>query len=114
MPLVSSLSTGGVLPPAEIDARRAAAEAFVFGFPLLLATRTMRLATDVVAPTGGQAPINRFAHLDSFPDPSLRVVVAAHANAVYSLAWLNLATEPIVLSVPDTEGRSYLVSLMSA
>ena len=114
MPLVSSLSTGGVLPPAEIDARRAAAEAFVFGFPLLLATRTMRLATDVVAPTGGQAPINRFAHLDSFPDPSLRVVVAANANTLYSLAWLNLATEPIVLSVPDTEGRSYLVSLMSA
>ncbi len=114
MPLVSSLSPGGEMPRAEIDARRTGAEAFVFGFPLLLATTTMRRATNVVAPAGGRAPINQFAHLDSFPDPSLETIVAGNANTLYSLAWLDLASEPIVLSVPDTEGRSYLVSLMSA
>jgi hypothetical protein len=115
MPLVSSLSPGGETPRADIDARRTGAEAFVFGFPLLLTTMTMRRATNVVAPTTrGQAPINRFAHLDSFPDPSLGAIVASNANTLYSLAWLDLAAEPIVLSLPDTEGRSYLVSLTSA
>jgi hypothetical protein len=103
------------MPRAEVDARRSGAEAFVFGFPLLLATTTMRRATNVVAPTTrGQAPINRFAHLDSFPDPGLGAIVAGNANTLYSLAWLDLAAEPIVLGVPDTEGRSYLVSMMSA
>jgi hypothetical protein len=114
MPLVSSLSTRGVTPPAEIDARRTGAEAFVFGFPLLLATTTMRQATNVATLTAGQAPTNRFAHLNSFPDAGLSAVVAANANTLYSLAWLDLTPEPIVLNVPDTEGRSYLVSLMSA
>jgi hypothetical protein len=114
MPLVSSLSSGGETPHAEIDARRAGADAFVFGFPLLLATATMRQATNVVAPVEGRAPVNRFAHLDSFPDPSLRAIVAGNAHTLYSLAWLDLAPGPIVLGVPDTEGRSYLVSLMSA
>jgi hypothetical protein len=113
MPLVSSLSAGGETP-REIDARRAGADACVFGFPLLLATATMRRATNVVAPVEGRAPVNRFAHLDSFPDPSLTAIVAGNANTLYSLAWLDLAPQPIVLSVPDTEGRSYLVSLMSA
>ncbi len=112
MPLVPSLSPGGETPRAEIDARRTGAEAFAFGFPLLLSTTTMRWATK--APDGGQAPVNRFAHLDGFPDPSLRAIVAGNANTLYSLAWLDLASEPIVLRVPDTEGRSYLVSLTSA
>lgn len=114
MPLVSSLSPGGETPAVKIDGRQAGAEAFVFGFPLLLATRTMRGATRVVGPADGRAPINRFAHLDNFPDPTLKTVVAGNANTLYSLAWLDLASEPIVLSVPDTEGRSYLVSLMNA
>jgi hypothetical protein len=112
MPLVSSLSTGGLTPPA--DARRIGAEAFIFGFPLLLATTTMRQAINVAAPTGRQAATNRFAHLDSFPSPDLRAVVATSANTLYSLAWLDLGPEPVVLNVPDTGGRSYLVSLMSA
>src|SRR5262245_9587779 len=102
MPLVSSLSPGGIWPPVEGATRRAGAEAFVFGFPLLLATATMREATNVVASVGGRAPINRFAHLDSFPDPSLRAIVASNANTLYSMAWLDLAPEPIVLCIPDT------------
>jgi hypothetical protein len=114
MPPESGLGARSHSPCSADQARKTAAEAFVFGFPLVTTMTVMRQATNVAAPVGGRAPINQFAHMDSFPDPGFRSMVAANVETLYSLAWLDLAAEPVVLSLPDTEGRSYLVSLVSA
>jgi len=75
-------------------------------------TATMRRAT---APTPGRGiKPNRFGHLNRFPDPTFRAIVAANADTLYSLAWLDLAAEPMLLELPDTDGRSYLMSLTDA
>lgn len=94
-------------------ARGLGAEAFVFGFPLLLMTATMRRATSP-APAGRGIKPNRFGHLSLFPDPTFRAIVAANADTLYSLAWLDLAAEPVLLELPDTGGRSYLMPLTDA
>jgi hypothetical protein len=95
------------------QARGLGAEAFAFGFPLLLMSATMRRTAAEDSPGGAIGP-NRFAHLSRFPDPTFRAIVAANPDTLYSLAWLDLATEPLLLQLPDTGGRSYLMPLMDA
>jgi hypothetical protein len=94
--------------------RRLGADAFVFGFPLLAMTTAMRHATSVPVPTGERAPLNRFAHIRRFPDASFDAIVGADAHTLYSQAWLDLAEKPILLELPDTGGRSYLLTLLDA
>ncbi len=39
-------------------------------------------------------------------------MVRYNFDTLYSLAWLDLSREPIILSVPDTEGRYYLLPML--
>src|SRR3954469_15235337 len=72
------------------DAATIAEEAYVLAYPLVLTGRTMPAAA------------NSLAHARDTPD-TLR-----------SWGWLDLAAEPIVLSVPDTCGRYYVLCLRDA
>jgi hypothetical protein len=97
----------------KTQVKRLGADAFVFGFPLLLMTATMREAIGDGSGENGNR-FNRFAHLRHFPDPSIRTIVAANADTLYSLAWLDLVREPALLELPETGGRSYLMPLLDA
>ncbi len=48
--------------------------------------------------------------------PRLRYkdVVRINVDTLYSFAWLDLSKEPIILSVPDTHGRYYLMPILDA
>jgi hypothetical protein len=87
------------------EARALAAEGFVFGFPLVLMDATARRME--VGP-------NQFQHRTAFPDASFTDVVSPNADTLYSSAWLDLSQEPVVLSVPDTDGRYYLMPMLDA
>ncbi len=58
--------------------------------------------------------MNQFVHVRAFPDASFKDVVRANVDTLYSSAWLDLSKEPIVLSVPDTRGRYYLMPMIDA
>ena len=46
--------------------------------------------------------------------PEFRDVVTPNVDTVYSTAWLDLPQNPVVLIVPDTDDRYYLVQIMDA
>jgi hypothetical protein len=94
--------------PSKDDARAIATEGYVFGYPLVLMDVTRQKMTAVASASQAGAPLNQFCHLSEFPDASFIDVVSPNADTLYSTAWLDLAKEPIVLSVPDTDGRYYL------
>jgi hypothetical protein len=98
-----------MLTLTSAKARLLGADAFVFGFPLLLMTATMRAAVG----ENGTGP-NRYVHLRRFPDPSTKTIVGANTDTLYSLAWLDLGSRPLLLGIPDTGGRHYLISLLDA
>ncbi len=99
-------------------AQAVAAEAFVFGYPLVLMDVTRALFT-TPSPTPGPgpaagAPANQLTHLRAFPEPAFLAVVSPNADTLYSIAWLDLAAEPIVLTTPPSAGRYHLLPLLSA
>lgn len=83
------------------------ARAYVFGYPLVLMELTRR---DML----NKQRENSFVHNQVFPDHSFREVVRPNNDTLYSIAWLNLAAGPIVLEVPDTAGRYFVIPLMDA
>ena len=96
------------------EARATAAEAFLFGYPLVSMDLTGAVMTNVPSASEGNAPINQFSHRRAFPDASFTAVVSPNADTLYSTAVLDLASEPIVLATPACAGRYYLMPLLSA
>ena len=67
-----------------------------------------------VTKTVSKAPVNQFAHLRAFPDATFTDVVSPNADTLFSIAWLDLAKEPMVLSVPKMGKRYYLMQMIDA
>src|SRR5262245_38105438 len=98
----------------EKEALGAGVEAVVYGLPLMIMDITMKKTTNVTKPEGFAAPINQFINVQTFPDASFKDVVRANVDTLYSSAWLDLTKEPMVLSVPDTHDRYYLMPMLDA
>ena len=93
-----------------------AKQAYVYGYPLVIMYETMLSSTNAEKPVWNSfsAPINQFGHLRSFPDATFRAVVKPNCDTYYSTAWLDLSREPVVLTVPDTHDRYYLMPMLGA
>lgn len=93
-----------------------ARDAYVFAYPIVTMDVSRRQSTNVPDPNAVplRAPINQFAHARSYPRAEDRDVVRYNFDTLYSPAWLDLGPEPIVLSVPDTAGRYYLLPMLDA
>jgi hypothetical protein len=89
--------------PAELAAL--ADRAYTYAYPLVLMEFTRRTAMD-------RAPVNRFNNAAEFPDAKFRAVIRPNADTLYSSAWLDVSKEPVLLHVPDTKDRYYLMQLM--
>jgi hypothetical protein len=91
-----------------------ARDAYLFAYPIVSMDVTMRQATNVPDATtvNLRAPINQFAHARSYPKADEKDVVRYNFDTLYSMAWLDLTPEPIILSVPDTQGRYYLLPML--
>jgi hypothetical protein len=59
-----------------------------------------------------RAPVNRFVHARVLPEATARRPARPRAGALRSSAWLDLGATPVVLSVPETHGRFYALSLV--
>jgi hypothetical protein len=101
-------SQGPAASPAELQ--KIAEQAYLFAYPLVLMDVTRRSAT-----LDGSADfVNHFSHSAAFPDERFRQVIRPNADTLYSISWLDLAKEPVLLHVPDTHGRYYLMQLLDA
>ena len=105
------------LDPRAVSVEEASAlaeEAFVFGLPLVYIAVQIDTATNVASPGRGRAPLGQFAHFRQLPDASDQVVVGLNVDTLYSLANVDLAQGPVVLSVPEMGDRYWLVQLIDA
>jgi hypothetical protein len=97
------------------EAQTIGVEAVVFGLPLVVMDLTKRVSTNVPGPQpNAHAPINQFGNALKYPPASDHTVVRLNIDTLYSWAWLDLTKEPMVLSVPDTHGRYYMMPMLDA
>ena len=85
-------------------------KAYVFGLPMIMMDLTKEAVT---ASTAGEitAPVNQFGCMTTYPDASFRAVTRTGLDTLFATAWADLDEEPLVLSVPDTGGRYYVIAL---
>ena len=55
------------------------------------------MQTNVAKPAGVQAPINQFVNYREIPDAQNNKIVGMNVDTLYSLANVDLSTEPLVL-----------------
>jgi len=60
----------------------------------------------------GKGSMNMFVSIPAYPPADLKVVVRINFDTLYSIAWLDLTKEPLVVSAPDTHGRFYLLPML--
>jgi hypothetical protein len=88
-------------------------EAYIYLYPLVLMDATRRQAVNVEAgKVIGRGPMNTFTNVRTFPPADFRDVVRPNFDTLYSIAWLDLTKEPLIVSVPDTQGRYYLLPML--
>ncbi len=99
-------------PSSEIYA--IARDAYLYAYPIVTMDATRRQAINVpdAVSRNMRAPLNQFAHARAYPTADEKDVVRFNFDTLYSMAWLDLSREPIVLSVPDMQGRYYLLPLL--
>ncbi len=100
--------------PADPDAAATATQAYIYGYPLVTMYMTRRVGTNVAAPGNGRAPINQFGSLYRYPTAEFKDVVAPNVNTLYTSVHLDLRREPIIVHLPDTKGRYYLMEILDA
>jgi len=96
----------------KLEAREAAIDAYVYGYPLITMEMTRRVMTNVAAPSGTHAPMGQFARLREYPTAAFRDVTAPNADTLYTIAWIDVSKEPWVLSLPDMDGRYFLFPML--
>ena len=101
------------LPVTEDEAHAIGVEAYLYFYsPITMDLTRKQLTNQEPSPGGIGGPMNRFANVGAFPTADMRVVVRPNFDTLYSSGWLDLTKEPMVVSVPDTGGRYYLLPML--
>ena len=96
----------------EQEIRAIANEAYVYLYPLVLMDMTRRVMTNAEPKDNSlSGPINMFHHLRAFPPPDFKDALRPNFDTLYSIAWLDVSEEPMILSAPDTKGRYYVMEI---
>ncbi len=116
--LCAALVGGGLAPAAraatisEQEAHSIGVAAYLYFYSLVTMDLTRKQLTNVAKAEGIAAPMNTFANVPAFPTADMKVVVRPNFDTLYSSAWLDLTKEPMIVSVPDTQGRYYLLPML--
>jgi hypothetical protein len=105
-----TISAAGLSP---VEAGTIARDSYIYFYPLVIMDVTRKHFSNVEAGRMfGRGPMNTFSHARTFPPATFRGVTHPNFDTLYSVGWLDLTREPVVISVPDTHDRYYLMQLL--
>ena len=97
----------------EQEAHAIGVDAYIYFYPLLSMDLTRKQFTNIEpGKEFGKGPMNIFVNVPAYPPADFKGVVRSNFDTLYSIAWLDLTKEPLVISAPDTAGRFYLLPML--
>jgi len=99
--------------PSQEETNRIALQAYLYAYPLVLMDVTRKQMTN--APLGkypSRGPMMTFVHLREFPAADFKEVVRPNFDTLYSLAWVDVSKEPVILNVPKVEDRFFMLPML--
>jgi hypothetical protein len=108
----AALAQAPAAKPSAEEAEALATEAYIYFYPLVTMDATRKQLINSPPSSGIGGPKNTFVNIPTFPAADMKAVVRANFDTLYSSAWLDLTKGPIVVSVPDTGGRYYLLPML--
>ncbi|MGZ7459832.1 DUF1254 domain-containing protein [Pseudomonas sp. Ma2-10] len=95
------------------EAHAIGVDAYLYLYPLLTMDITRKQFTNIESGKEfGKGPMNTFVSVPQYPPADFKGVVRANFDTLYSIAWLDLTKEPLVIAAPDTAGRFYLLPML--
>src|SRR3981189_3055671 len=96
------------LSPAEAHA--IAVDTYIYFYPIMSMDVSRKQFTN--GTTDFKGPMNTFVNVPEYPPASFKGVVRSNFDTLYSVSWLDMTKEPVVISAPDTDGRYYLLPML--
>ena len=94
-------------PATPTEARKIAAEAFIYGFPLVDSYKTLYAqAVDTHGPDF-KASFNHIGNSANVFTPDDRAIITPNSDTPYSFIWMDLRAEPVVLTLPKIDPKRY-------
>jgi hypothetical protein len=93
--------------PTDLSGADLAAETYVAGSPLVVSVRTFQRL-------GGLIGVNQLFSQHQLAGPETRTIVAPNRDTLYSIAVLDLRSEPMALTLPAVTDRYFTYQLLDA
>ena len=81
-------------------------QAFIYGYPII-AYSDLRHRVIAQGQGGPSVAINQYSHTRALADPTVQYGGSPNRETPYSLAFVDVSREPVVLSVPPNPARRY-------
>jgi hypothetical protein len=113
--LFAALATPTNAQPAitEQEAHAIGVNAYLYFYSLITMDLTRKQSTNIEpGKEVGKSPMNAFTNVSEYPPADYRTVVRVNFDTLYSIAWLDMTKEPMIVSAPNTYGRYYLLPML--
>jgi hypothetical protein len=108
-----SPARGAQIGVTEQEAHAIGVDAYLYFYPLITMDLTRKQSTNIEpGKEVGKGPMNAFTNVREYPPGDYKGVVRVNFDTLYSSAWLDMTKEPMGVSVPDTNGRYYLLPML--
>jgi len=109
---IEELETQGKLRPEEVkvtleEAKAIAEEAYIYAFPMLDGYKMLFVQAVWEKSPAYEAPFNKIKNKAVLLGPEYTVIVRPNNDTFYSIVWLDLRSEPMVISVPAIADKRY-------
>jgi len=91
---------------------RDAVDAYIYGYPLVTFDMARKQQTNVAKPDEQHAPMNQMIKMRTYLPIDNHCCAAPNADTLYTIAWLDVYNEPLMLSIPEIRDRYYIVPLL--